>query len=141
MKVVTTIAPVRGPSPYLDVKENKNIRIHHAQRKIALPTMEGLQFEKVTQILYMEANGNYTILYFYDGRKAIVCKTLRDMEMMVNNARQFVRIHRSSTINLNHIQKYVKGKNSHVVMEGGASLAVSNGRKSDFLLALELYFG
>jgi len=110
-------------------------------RKIALPTMEGIDFEKVQDIISLEAQGNYTMIYFTKQRKLLVCKTLRDMENQIQSGSQFVRIHRSYTINLNHLKKYVKGKGGHVIMENNIAISVSAGKKHDFLHALKRYFG
>ncbi len=110
-------------------------------RKIALPTMEGIQFEPVREIISLEAKGNYTSLYFTGGRQLLVCKTLMEIETLLNNSLQFVRIHRSFIINLNRIMKYVRGKGGYVVMEDGSSRNVSNGRRDDFFGALKRYFG
>ena len=63
------------------------------------------------------------------------------MEQLINSSYQFVRIHRSFTINLDHILKYFKGKSGYVKMEGGARYNVSVSRKRDFMEALEVYFG
>lgn len=129
-----TLTPVLTPSGNATPAFNPN-------RKVALPTMEGFSFERVHQIVSLEAQGNYTCLHFLDGRQILVCKTLRDMETLLANERQFVRIHRSHTINLNHLQKYIKGKGGYVVMEDGANLNVSSGKKQDFLTAMAAYFG
>lgn len=108
--------------------------------KIVLPTMEGLCFEKVKSIAYLEANGNYTVLHFTDGRQVLVCKTLGDVEVMLPGA-AFVRIHRSHTVHLRHLKKYVRGKGGHVLLQNGVSLTVSAGQKDDFMTAIKLYFG
>ena len=110
-------------------------------RKIALPTMEGIQFEPVQQIISLEAQGNYTTLYFTEGRQLLVCKTLMELEQILNNSFQFVRIHRSFIINLNRIIKYVRGKGGYVVMDDGTSRTVSNGKRDDFFAAVKRYFG
>jgi two-component system, LytTR family, response regulator len=110
-------------------------------RKIALPTMEGIQFEPVQQIISLEAKGNYTSLYFIGGRHLLVCKTLMEIEELLNNSLQFVRIHRSFTINLNRIMKYVRGKGGYVVMEDGSYRNVSNGKREEFFEAVRRYFG
>ena len=44
--------------------------------KIALPTMDGISFEKIEHIISLEAQGNYTTIHFLDGRNTLVCKTL-----------------------------------------------------------------
>ena len=103
--------------------------------------MEGIQFELVQHIVSLEAKGNYTSLYFTGGRQLLVCKTLMEIEEMLNNSVQFIRIHRSFTINLNKIVKYVRGKGGYVVMEDGSYRNVSNGKKDSFFGALRTYFG
>ncbi|MCB9293228.1 MAG: LytTR family transcriptional regulator [Lewinellaceae bacterium] len=109
--------------------------------KIALPTIEGYIFKKVEQIVLLEAEGNYTRLQFSDGSQILVCKTLRATEGMLAAHPQFIRIHRSYTINLNHLEKYIRGKGGYVVLENGQSVSVSNSRKNHFLKALEYFFG
>lgn len=108
--------------------------------KIALPTMEGLCFEKVKHITYLEASGNYTALHFKDKRQVLVCKTLREVEQMLP-IRAFVRIHRSHTIHLKHLKKYVRGKGGHVLLQNGVTLTVSIGQKEAFLEQVKAYFG
>ena len=116
-------------------------RSSHPNRKVALPTLEGFLFKKVEQIILLEAEGNYTRLQFADGSHILVCKTLRNTEAMLAAYSQFIRIHRSYTINLNHLEKYIRGKGGYVVMENGQSVSVSNSRKPCFMKALEYYFG
>lgn len=108
--------------------------------KIVLPTMEGLCFEKVKHIAYLEANGNYTVLHFTDGRQILVCKTLGDVEAQLPGT-AFVRIHRSHTVHLRHLKKYVRGKGGHVLLQNGVTLTVSAGQKDGFMEALKNYFG
>ncbi|MBX2890964.1 MAG: LytTR family transcriptional regulator [Saprospiraceae bacterium] len=111
-----------------------------ASKKIVLPTMEGLCFEKVRNIAYLEASGNYTLLHFMDKRQILVCRTLREVEQMLPE-KGFARIHRSHTIHLKHIKRYVRGKGGHVVLQNGVTLVVSAGQKDLFLNALRQYFG
>jgi two-component system LytT family response regulator len=110
-------------------------------RKIALPSMEGIHLERVEDIVCLKAEGNYTELVFKDHRKLLVCKTLGEVEGMLKNVPQFIRIHRSFAINLDQLKKYVRGKGGHVVMENGQKLSVSAGKKQQFLNTLNAYFG
>jgi len=110
-------------------------------KKILLPVMGGLNFEKTEEILSLEAEGNYTRLYFCDGRKMLVCKTLLAVESLIGNPLIFVRIHRSHTINLNRIQQYIRGKGGYVKMENGQQWEVSVSRKKYFMDALKACFG
>lgn len=123
---------------FIAAKRRKKARTKSG--KIVLPTMEGLCFEKIKHIAYLEANGNYTVLHFTDGRQILVCKTLGDVENLLPDT-AFVRIHRSHTVHLRHLKKYVRGKGGHVLLQNGVTLTVSAGQKDDFLYALKKYFG
>jgi DNA-binding LytR/AlgR family response regulator len=107
--------------------------------KIMFPTLEGFCFEKIKHIAYLEADGNYTVLHFTDGRQTLVCKTLGDVERMLP-ADYFIRIHRSHTIHLRHIVKYTRGKGGQVTLKTGVTLTVASNRRDDFLSALQQFF-
>ena len=128
-----SIAPERAFEPQLAPATGQS-------GKIVLPTMEGFCFEKIKHIAYLEANGNYTTLHFTDKRQILVCKTLREVELLLPE-RAFARIHRSHTIHLKHLKKYVRGKGGHVVLQNGSTLVVSAGQKELFLESLRIYFG
>lgn len=121
------------------IKKEKQVKYTAHCGKVVLPTMEGLCFEKVKHISYLEANGNYTALHFSDKRQVLVCKTLREVEHMLPND-AFARIHRSHAIHLRHIKKYVRGKGGHVVLQNGVTLSVSAGQKEYFMEALSIFF-
>jgi two-component system, LytTR family, response regulator len=107
--------------------------------KIMLPTMEGFCFEKVKHIAFLEAGGNYTTLHFTDKRQILVCKTLREVEMMLPE-NSFVRIHRSHTVHLRHLKKYIRGKGGQVMLQNGVYLTVSAGQREELTEALKNYF-
>lgn len=107
--------------------------------KIALPTLDGLIFEDIRNVVYLEAQGNYTYIHLTEDRKMLVCKTLREVEENIRTE-IFVRVHRSYTINMNMLARYVKGKGGYVIMETGAMVNVSAGRKKAFMEAVEMLF-
>lgn len=139
--ITTVLYPEFGrPSASPVIPEKKNsVLPGKPTGKIALPTMEGLHFEKTKHVLYLEASGNYTMLHFVDGRQVLVCKTLREVETMLPPD-DFIRIHRSHTIQLRHLKKYIRGKGGYVVLQNGATLAVSTGQKDVFMEAVHQYF-
>jgi two-component system LytT family response regulator len=100
--------------------------------KIAMPTMEGLQMIPVDSIISCESDSNYTILHLKDKQKIIVSRTLKDIEEMLED-HSFARVHHSYMINLNEIQKYVKGEGGYLVMSDGSAVDVSRSKK-EFLL-------
>lgn len=107
--------------------------------KIALPTLDGLVFEEVCNIIYLEAQGNYTYIHLIGNRKMLVCKTLREVEEGIRTD-SFIRIHRSYTVNMHLVTRYIKGKGGYVIMEDGSNVNVSAGRKKAFMEAVEIFF-
>ncbi|MEM7038413.1 MAG: LytTR family DNA-binding domain-containing protein [Bacteroidota bacterium] len=101
-------------------------------QKIALPTLEGFDFVEVRTILRIEADGNYSIVHFDSGKSLVVTRALKEMEEILT-AHRFLRIHISHLVNLNKLQKYVRGDGGYVILEGGQQLPVSRSRKQILL--------
>jgi two-component system, LytTR family, response regulator len=99
--------------------------------KIALPTLDGLVFVKISDILYCEASSNYTQI-FTNEEKYLVSKTLKEYDDLLSD-HNFFRIHNSYLININSIKKYVKGEGGYVVLNNDTSLDVSKRKKEAFL--------
>lgn len=103
--------------------------------KMVLPTFNGLQFVRTDQIVRLKADGNYTTFYLVDGNKFLVSKPIREYEALLENL-GFYRVHQSSIVNLNLIEKYIRGEGGIIVMEDGSEVEVARRRKEGFLLRL-----
>jgi len=108
---------------------------HHFNR-IAIPTMEGMQMVPVDHILYCTSDSNYTILSLKDQQKVVASRTLKEIEELLEDY-SFLRVHHSSLINLNEVNKYVKGEGGYLIMSDGASVNVSRSRKESLLKKLQ----
>jgi len=100
--------------------------------RIALPTLEGLLFIKVSDIIYCESNGPYTCFFLKQPEKIITSRNLKEYEDLLSEY-NFFRIHKSYLVNLQEIQKYVRGEGGQLIMSNGAALAVSKQRKEEFM--------
>ncbi len=100
--------------------------------KIAIPTSEGLLFFDISQIIRLEAQSNYTMIFFEDQSKLIASRTLKDFEDILPS-NTFFRIHNSHMINLHFIKKYFRGDGGHVEMKNGDLILVSRRKKEEFL--------
>lgn len=114
--------------------ENLLVKKNNFQ-KIAIPTTDGLQFIKTNEIIYLEANANYTLIVLENARKYIVCHTLKDFEDMLPS-NPFVRVHNSYIINKNFAEKYIRGEGGQVILSNGSVIDISKRRKAHFLKAL-----
>ncbi len=103
-----------------------------APQKIAVATQEGLEIVTVENIIYMEAVGNYTQLYFINGKPLLASKTLKEFEEMLQHA-GFFRIHNASLVNVVYIKKYIKGDGGQVILSNGTVLDVARRRKEELV--------
>jgi two-component system, LytTR family, response regulator len=107
----------------------------NTHNRIAIPSMEGFQFVDTADIIFLEAESNYTIIYTRSIPKITVSKTLKDFEDLLPQ-QIFVRIHHSHIINKNHVQKYIRGEGGQVVMSNGKTLDVARRKKEEFMKAI-----
>ena len=103
--------------------------------KVALPTFQGFQIEKVNAIIYCEADQNYTKVHTIDGGVLLISKPLKAIESLLP-ANLFYRIHKSHLVNLNYIRSYSRAEGFHIVLEDGTKLDVATRRNDDFIRAL-----
>ena len=104
-------------------------------RKLALPTMEGLEFINTEDVISCTSDSNYTIIKIRNNKKFIVSKTLKEIEELLDT-NIFMRVHHSHVINLNEINKYVKGEGGYIIMSDGSNIDVSRSRKESVLKRL-----
>ena len=104
--------------------------------KIAIPTMEGLQMIFVDSVISCQADNNYTILHLKNKQKIIASRTLKEIEKILEDY-SFARVHHSSLVNLNEVEKYIKGEGGYTLMSDGTMVDVSRSRKEMLLRKLQ----
>ncbi len=103
-----------------------------SQPRVALPTSEGLEFVSVDQIIYAQSESNYCWVFFDDGNKIFLSKTLKDLEGLLAK-HGFIRIHQSYLINADFIKRYVRGQGGYIILSNGAKVPVSRSKKEVIL--------
>ncbi|GAA4455315.1 LytTR family DNA-binding domain-containing protein [Nibrella saemangeumensis] len=96
--------------------------------KIAVPFQTGVVFVELKELVYCEADSNYTKLFLSNGKNYLLSKTLREVQEVLEE-RNFLRVHRQYLINLDHIKMYHKGDGSYLVMTGDVSIPVAKNQK------------
>lgn len=131
---------VRQKKNKLVVNERLETLLHNLmnektqETRIAIPSQEGLQFIELLDIIYLQAESNYTIIYL-QSEKITVSRTLKDFEDLLPS-KIFLRIHHSVIINKDRIKKYIRGEGGQVIMSNGQTLGVSRRKKDEFLHAI-----
>lgn len=105
--------------------------ISEVKGKITIPIQNGFEVLQVKDILYCQADDNYTKIFLTDGKK-LVSKTLKYFEDILKE-NGFARVHKSFLVNVNAITEYRKGKGGSVLLVNGKQIIVSPARKKDLL--------
>lgn len=104
--------------------------------KIAIPTMEGLQMIFVESVISCASHSNYTTLFLKNKQNIIASRTLKEIEEMLEDY-SFVRVHHSYLVNLNEVEKYIKGEGGYLLMSDGTTIDVSRSKKEILLKKLK----
>lgn len=126
---------VMGMEERLRVLLNNIGALQLAQQKIAVPTMNGLTFVSLKDILRLESKGGYTIIILADGKQLMTARSIKEYETVLPEC-IFYRVHNSHIVNLNRVREYQKGRGGHVIMEDHSSIEVAVRRREDFLRKL-----
>jgi two-component system LytT family response regulator len=111
---------------------DQNLRGKALLNKIAIPSIDGLLFFNITDIVHLEASNNYTSIYFINHPKLLASKTLKDFEDLLP-ADIFFRSHHSHLVNLNYIKRYIKGDGGQIELQDGTYVDVARRKKDEFL--------
>jgi two-component system LytT family response regulator len=140
------IVAVKNAEKRISVSEKKQtnqiesliLSTMNKSRKISIPSQEGIFWIDLEDLIRLEAESNYTHVYLKNKKKFIVAKTLKSFEEQLNGS-NFCRIHSTHLINLNEVERYIKGDGGIVILKDLSSLPVSRANKNELLKKLNLY--
>lgn len=113
--------------------EKKQIEATAKLNKISIPSLKGVILVAVEDIIRLESEGNYTTFYLKSLsvksiQKITASRTMKEFEAVLAPF-NFIRIHRSSIINLHYLQEYIRGEGGTAVMADGSEVEVSRREK------------
>jgi two-component system LytT family response regulator len=116
--------------PLIEQLQKLYQKINHLSNhcQMALPTLEGLQMINIDNIIYCESESNYTRLFLKNKQKIVISKTLKDIEELLHHY-SFIRVHHSYLVNINEIDKYIKGDGGYLIMNDGSEIFVSRNKR------------
>ncbi|MBD3636260.1 MAG: response regulator [Crocinitomicaceae bacterium] len=104
--------------------------------KVAISHTKGIKLIHIDDIMYLEASGNCTVLYFNDGTRYLDTRTLKIYEGILN-PNIFYRIHKSHIINMDYLKEYLNEDGHFAVLKNGKLLPVARNRVSAFVKTLK----
>lgn len=98
--------------------------------KISITDAKGVHIIKAIDVLYCVSDGNYTTFVMTDEMEIVISKNLKHFESKLKDY-NFLRIHKSYLVNLNHINFLVKEQGGSIIMKNGKSLPISRNCKKE----------
>ncbi|MEN0004903.1 MAG: LytTR family DNA-binding domain-containing protein [Bacteroidota bacterium] len=107
--------------------------------RIVFPAVNSLLYINLSEIIFLESDGRNTLIHLLQKEAPLKSTTsLKENEQLLAN-NSFLRVHRSFIINMVYIQKLVKRKDMHVLMENGAFIDIGPNYKDTFLEAINFF--
>lgn len=106
--------------------------------RILMHLAEGSFILKLSEVVFIQAENNYSEFFMVDGKSKIVSMTLGKVQEAYH-LQDFFRINNSLIINLGHVNSYTKTGGKEVTMSSGKEFQISRRRFSDFIKALNQF--
>ena len=133
MKATQKIQGKKGNQNIEVLLNNLNHQNGSQKIKICIPSLKGFQVFEIKEIVFCEANGNYTNFYLLNKKSICASKPLHEYEELLSDC-GFIRTHKSFLVNIEHIKEYIRGEGGSVILSNGQEVEVSR-RKKDLLIA------
>ena len=103
--------------------------------KLAISEKAGINLVDIEEIYYLEADGNYTYLYFQNRKEVITLRIGELIEKLPET--HFLRIHRTFVVNINAVKMVIKKRKHTVILRNDTELPISRALRDSFHQALE----
>ena len=106
--------------------------------KITIAGQFGFQLVNVADIMYLEADSNYTIIHLSSLNKIVATRTMGDFEKIINSP-EFFKIHKSTIINMNYLKGYYSYQGDFAELTDGTRLSIARRKMNEFLEEVSHY--
>jgi two-component system LytT family response regulator len=114
------------------LQQNYNPSAPNAFEKIGISAMDGVHFVRLSDIVRLEAEDNYTHFLLNTGTRITSSRTIKAYEDTLTQL-NFVRVHKKHIVNMNFMKTYIKGEGGYLILENGDSVEVSRRKKSNLM--------
>jgi len=105
-------------------------------KKITVPEQFGFRMVNVIDLMYLQADSNYTILHLSGLNKIVATRSLGEFEKILEQP-SFFRIHKSTIINMNYLKAYSSYEGNFAELNDGTQLSISRRKLNDFREAVK----
>jgi two-component system LytT family response regulator len=128
-------------SIYHQSLENLHDQVHSGNKmieKITIAEQFGFRMVNVSDLMYLQADSNYTILHLSGLNKIVATRSLGEFEKILDNP-EFFRIHKSTIINMNYLKGYSSYEGNFAELTDGTRLSISRRKLNDFREAVKYF--
>lgn len=104
--------------------------------KIVIPELNGSVIVELNQVICVQGDGSYSIIYLMNNEKLTVSKNLKYFENALSDCSIFFRSQKSWIINLSHVKKF-NANQGDLFMEKDIVAKLSPQKLDDFILAMK----
>lgn len=110
--------------------------VKSTSKKVNISLSSGMAIVDSKDIIRCESSSNYARIICTGDKTYFVSKTLKYVENEMINSSDFIRVHHSHLINLNHID-LSQVKSTSILMSNGDKVAVSRSKKVDLFSRID----
>ena len=103
--------------------------------KLALPCDEGLILVSFDEIIKCQADRAYCTFHLTNGKTILVSKSMKEFEHLLLQ-HNFLKVHKSTIVNINYAKKYIRGKGGQLVMSDTSIVCVAVRKKDELMKVL-----
>lgn len=130
--------PTGAPAPDGIAALLKSLQtLQEKDKKLPIPTAEGVLFLPLADIIRAEAAGSYSTIFLANKQKLVTSKNLTELEEMLASG-DFCKVHKSHLVNLRYVVKYIRGEGGILVLNDGSEVDVSRRKKEELLERLKV---
>jgi two-component system LytT family response regulator len=131
--VNTAVNSILQKKAWLSKESNNGV----SDKILAIPTSTSIEFIETNDIMYLEADGKYTVFYLENNSSKMVSKNIGEYEKHLPKD-LFFRIHHKYIVNLNKIKVINKSDGNYCQLKDGKSLSIAKRRQDELRKFLNL---
>jgi len=119
---------------YRESLDNLHDQIRSGEKpvtKITVSEQFGFRMVNVSELMYLQADSNYTILHLSGLNKIVSTRSLCEYEKILAPP-EFFRIHKSTVINMNYLLGYSSYEGNFAELKDGTRLSISRRKLNEF---------
>jgi two-component system LytT family response regulator len=109
------------------VAQSKSTEIKRA-KIIAIPSVDSIDLIEIDKLMYLEADGSYTVFYLLDGTTILSCRNIGDYETQLDPT-VFFRIHHKYIVNIKTVKSINKASGNYCEIKNGKELPIAKRRQ------------